>query len=187
MAKVPAKLKRNLLIDLILVAVSGVGAVMIVESGVLETLFASSKDSALVGSFIAGFFFTSVFTVAPATAVFAEIVQTNPLWPTVLLGAFGALLGDLILFRFVRDRLAEDVMALFRYKKPGRVRAFYHSRIFHWVMPALGALIIASPLPDELGLALLGTARVGMLAFVPISYVFNALGIMLVAFVVGAV
>ncbi|MCE9644091.1 hypothetical protein K8Q93_02545 [Candidatus Parcubacteria bacterium] len=187
MAKIPRKLKRNLLVDLLLVAGSGVAAVLIVESGVLETFFASTAGSGLIGSFIAGFFFTSVFTVAPATAVFAEILHTSPLLPTMLIGALGALLGDFILFRFVRDRLAEDILALFKHRKPGRAKAFYRSPIFHWVMPALGALIIASPLPDELGLALLGTARVGTLAFIPISYVFNALGIVLVALVVGVV
>lgn len=187
MAKVPAKLRHNLLIDLLLVAASGVAAVLMVESGIITAVFNATGHSVLIGSFIAGFFFTSVFTVAPSTAVFAEIVQTNPLLPTILAGALGALIGDLILFRFVRDRLAEDIMALFKHKKPGRMRVFFRSRIFHWVMPALGALIIASPLPDELGLTLLGTARIGTAAFVPISFAFNALGIVLVALVVGVI
>ena len=186
MSKVPKKLKRNLLVDFLMVLCSVALAVLIIRSGALVAFFTATNSSVYVASFVAGFFFTSVFTVAPATAVFAGIIQGgSPLFPVVMIGAFGALLGDLVLFHFVRDRLAGDIMALFKYKRPGRVKAFYHSSFFHWVMPALGALIIASPLPDELGLALLGVARLGTSVFIPISYTFNALGIVLVALVSG--
>ena len=53
-------------------------------------------------------------------------------------------------------------------------------------MPLTGAIIIASPLPDELGLAMMGLSRVPIAAFIPISYTMNFLGILLIEFIAGA-
>jgi hypothetical protein len=50
----------------------------------------------------------------------------------------------------------------------------------------LGALIIASPLPDEFGLALMGISRMRALVLMPISFVMNALGIYCIIWMVHA-
>jgi hypothetical protein len=41
-----------------------------------------------------------------------------------------------------------------------------------------GAVIIASPFPDEIGVSLMGMARMSGLAFVALTYVLNAAGIL---------
>jgi hypothetical protein len=56
--------------------------------------------------------------------------------------------------------------------------------IFRWIAFVLGAVIIASPLPDELGIAILGFARLGSNLFVPLSFVSNFLGLVAVAYMV---
>jgi hypothetical protein len=188
MSKIPAKLKRSLHIDLIFLIASIAAAVVLAKSGLLEASFEATKGSTLLASFVAGFFFTSVFTAAPATVVFIKLVQVGPLMPVALVGAAGAVLGDLLLFRFLRDHMADDLLALFRYKKRGRAKAFFRSYAFRWVMPAIGAVMISLPfLPDELGVALMGAARLNTLVFMPISYAFNMLGILGVALVVSLV
>jgi hypothetical protein len=48
------------------------------------------------------------------------------------------------------------------------------------VLPVVGAVIIASPLPDELGLALLGFSRIDRRYFFAISYTMNFIGIVLI-------
>ena len=45
-------------------------------------------------------------------------------------------------------------------------------------MPVLGTLVIASPLPDELGVAMLGLAKTDKKSFLIISYLGNFLGIL---------
>lgn len=177
----------NLSVDFAFIILSVLAAVFLSKSGLLANLFAEFGGYKLLASFVAGLFFTSAFTIAPAAAMFVEILSTEPVLPTALFGAAGAVLGDLILFRFVRDRLSRDIMSLFKEKVRGRARAFLHSRVFHFVMPALGALIIASPLPDELGITLMGAAHLSMKAFIPISFVFNAIGIGAVALLAGFV
>ena len=47
-------------------------------------------------------------------------------------------------------------------------------------MPFLGAIIIASPLPDELGLVMLGDSKLKYREIAIISYVLNTAGILLI-------
>ncbi len=47
--------------------------------------------------------------------------------------------------------------------------------------PMLDALIIASPLPDEFGVSLLGLSKVRVAVLLPIAFVMNFLGILAVA------
>jgi hypothetical protein len=49
----------------------------------------------------------------------------------------------------------------------------------------LGAFIIASPLPDELGLTLMGMSKVRLAVLVPVSFVMNAVGIYLLVWFAG--
>lgn len=68
----------------------------------------------------------------------------------------------------------------------GKIKALINLRLFRWVSFALGALIIASPLPDELGISLLGFSKMKTVWFVPVSYVFNGIGILLIGAVARA-
>ena len=45
----------------------------------------------------------------------------------------------------------------------------------------LGAAIIASPLPDEIGLSLMGMSKTRVAVLIPVSFAMNALGICLLA------
>jgi hypothetical protein len=54
-----------------------------------------------------------------------------------------------------------------------------------WISPILGALIIASPLPDEFGLALLGLSRTRISILIPVSFIMNFLGVYLLLWFVS--
>jgi hypothetical protein len=56
-------------------------------------------------------------------------------------------------------------------------------RVFRAVMPFLGALIIASPLPDELGLVFLGISKLKTRYFLPLSFVLNFFGILIIGLI----
>jgi hypothetical protein len=79
---------------------------------------------------------------------------------------------------FVRGSLSDGAMMLLNAPMRRRLRFLLHHRLLHWVLPITGAIIIASPLPDELGLALMGFSRMNIALFIPISYVMNFLGIL---------
>ena len=179
--KLPNPLGR----DIGTVIISVFVAIFIVESGIMHEIL-QSTESHIIGSFIAGIFFTSVFTTALSIVVLGEIAAGNSIFITALFGAAGALVGDLIIFRFVRDRLSEDLMEFIKKGHP-KLRALFYSRAYRRFLPFLGALVIASPLPDELGLVMLGAAHVKTKHFVMISFVFNFLGILAIGLIAKAI
>lgn len=171
--------------DIGIVVLSVLLAVLLAKTGALQSILTATRGLELAGSFIAGVFFTSIFTTAPAAIVLGQIAQVNSPLLVAFFGGLGALLGDLIIFRFVKDRLMEDVLTLLRERR--RVRAILHRRLFRYITAVLGALIVASPLPDELGLALLGFSKIRTSFFVPFSFIANAAGIYIIGLIARAI
>src|SRR3989344_8301143 len=179
--------KYNLIKDTSIIALSVLIAIILVKTKVLVSILASSKELELFGSFIAGIFFTSIFTVAPATVVLAEIAQINSIFLVAILGGIGAMIGDMIIFRFVKNRLFEDILYLLKKSKSERLISIFRLKIFRWSIAFLGALIIASPLPDEFGLMMMGFSKIKTSLFIPISFLLNSLGILVIGLIAKAV
>lgn len=163
-------------------------SVLLVSTGAFDWLIGAAAEWRWVGSFVAGMFFTSIFTTAPAVVTLGEIARTAPVWQVALLGAAGAVIGDAIIMRFLRGHMVSDFLHLLGSRgMRRRLRAIGRLRTGRWLMGFLGALTIASPLPDELGLLLLSLAHVRMRAFVAISFGLNFIGIVIVGLVARAV
>jgi len=177
----------HILQDIALIVFSILIAIILVQTGVLENLITHLGNFKLFGAFIAGMFFTSVFTTVPALATLGEIgLFQNPFLVAVI-GGTGAVIGDMIIFRFVRDRFADDLKEVFTLEHPSkRLAKLAEMKFFRWFVLFFGGLIIASPLPDELGVSILGLANVKTRWFIPISFVFNTLGILVVILAVRA-
>ncbi|MCC6405069.1 MAG: hypothetical protein IT405_01640 [Candidatus Yanofskybacteria bacterium] len=173
--------------DFATVVLSVLIAILLVRTHALADVLTATKQIEAVGSFVAGMFFTSVFTVAPAVVVLGEMAHENSLAVVAVFGGMGAVVGDLIIFRFVRDRLSEHLFELLRHQGVWRrARALLRFRYVRWFTFFLGGLIIASPLPDELGVSLLGFTRMRLSLFIPLSFVFNTVGIFLVGYLARA-
>lgn len=173
--------KKNLKEDSIAVLVSVLLAWFLISSGVFAHLLASTDVGKIFESFVVGIFFTSAFTLAPAAILLAGLSESISPWAVALFGALGAMCGDLILFLFIRDRLAEDIKGLFPKSAVRRFLNSFHLGFWKWLSPILGALIIASPLPDEFGVSLLGLSRVRLAVLLPVAFVMNFLGILAIA------
>ena len=178
--------RKNIKEDLIAVSVSVLFAWLLISSGTLSSFLAETDTGKIFESFVVGLFFTSAFTIAPAAIFLAELSQSISPWAVAFFGALGAMCGDLILFIFIRDRLAADIKALFPKSAVRRFLNSFHLGFWKWLSPVLGALIIASPLPDEFGLSLLGLSRTRVALLLPIAFLMNFLGILGVAVLAGA-
>lgn len=179
--------KNFLLQDMALIVLSVVIAVILVKTNVLIRILISTQELGLLGSFIVGMFFTSIFTTAPAIVTLGEIARVNSIMPTAILGAMGAVIGDLIIFWFIRDRFSEHLMELVKHQGAGkRIKVLIKLKFFRWLTFLVGGLIIASPFPDELGISLLGFSKMRTLWFIPLSFVFNFIGILLISWVAKA-
>ena len=181
------KERRHFIHDLGVLAISIVVAVLLAKSGAISSLLDHTVGWEILGAFIAGFFFTSMFTTPPALVALGQISAANSLWLTALVGACGAMLGDFILFKFFRDEVAQDLQYLAKVTHASRVAHIFHLKLFRWVMPFVGAIIISSPLPDELGLAMLGLSHISTKKFFPIVFVFNFIGIIIIGLVARAI
>lgn len=176
-----------LLHDVLVIIVSVGIAVVLAQAELLVTILESARELALLGSLIAGFFFTSIFTTAPAIVTLGEIARIQAIVPTALLGALGAVVGDFIIFRFIRDRFSEHVLQLLGHRGVGkRIHALFKLKLFRLVSLFVGSLIIASPLPDELGLSLFGFSKIKTSWFIPLSFISNFIGIILIGLVARA-
>lgn len=177
--------KRRLFLDLIFLVVSIFFAFYISKTGIASRFIVSLGDLGWLGIITAGMFFTSVFTTAPSIILLSQFAKTTPILVLTLLGGFGAMLGDYIIFKFVRDRIYDDVKYLVSFTKPKRFLGIFRTKLFHYFVPFIGAMIIASPFPDEIGIAMLGFSKIKPSHFSVISFIFNAIGIFMIGFVVN--
>jgi len=180
-------MNNSLAKDMAIVILSILIAVILAKTGVLESLITSTKEVRFIGSFIAGILFVFIFTAAPATVVLGEIAQSNSVITVALIGGLGALMGDILIFRFVKDKLSKDMSDLIKTSKSERLASMVKMRGLRWVGPLIGALIIALPLPDEIGIAMLGLSKMGNSLFIPLSFVLNSAGILTIGLISKAV
>lgn len=171
---------RRLKRDAIIIVLSIIAAIYASKSGAVDTVFLVSPESVLIGTFLAGLLFTSLFTTPIAIAMFVSISPETNIVVMALLGAAGSVIGDLLLFGLIRHTFRDDVEHLLSIRKLHRIVAIFHRRMFRWVLPFVGALIIASPLPDELGIGLMGVSRMKASTLIAVSYVMNTIGIFLI-------
>ena len=134
-----------------------------------------------IGALIAGSFFVSSFTAAISIVVIAIMTENiNPM-ALALIGGVGAVMGDYLVFKYVRSHLGDELALLFGKSGTAYVKHVLRSKYIAWMLPILGAFIIASPLPDELGVSLLGMSKMSDARFILISYISNAVGILMIA------
>jgi hypothetical protein len=173
--------ERNLLRDFILIGFSIALTVLLVRYGVMESLLGATKGYAIMSSFIAGLFWTSIFTISPASIAIAHIAQSVDVMTLSVWGAFGSTLGDLIIFSFIKDIFSEDVRGAIKASHFKRILGKTHFTFLRWFGPFIGALVIISPLPDEIGLSLMGMSKMKVRYLIPLAFVLNFIGIYLIA------
>ncbi len=133
-----------------------------------------------IGSFVAGIFFVSTFTVAPAGVVLFKLAQIyNPIFIALSAGV-GAVLGDYLIFRFLKDNVFEEIKPVFMKLGGSYIQRLLSTPYFAWFAPVLGAIIIASPFPDEIGVGLMGISKLKNWQFLTISFLLNSLGILII-------
>jgi hypothetical protein len=175
------KQKRQLFIDGLIIILSIFIAIYLVKSELIIKFVVLLKDLKWLGVILAGSLFTSVFTVAPAIALISILaITTHPIVLAVL-GGMGAAFGDYIIFRFIKDRISEDINYLLSFQKGNKFIWFFKTKLFIFFTPFIAGLIIASPLPDELGVAMLGLSKIKNKTFLLLSFFANGVGIFLIA------
>lgn len=133
------------------------------------------------GTFLAGVFFAYGFTAAPATAVLLILAKQQNIFIAGFIGGCGALAGDLLIFKLIRHSFEDEIEKL----KQEKIVIHVHSKIpgplKKYLLPVIAGIIIASPLPDEIGAALFAALKnISLKLFSLISFVLNTAGIFVV-------
>lgn len=172
--------KKDLIIDVFFIILSVILAIVFLKNGVFEKFLSLLNNFKIAGIFASGVFFTSVFTSPISVAAFIEFSKEG-IFRTAFFGALGAILGDFIIFKFVKNRIFDDLVYLTSAAgNKNRFEPIFKLKLFRWITIFFGAVIIASPLPDELGLVMLGISNFNSFLFLPFSFVMNFIGILII-------
>lgn len=133
-----------------------------------------------IGAFIAGILFVSTFTVATGAVILLVLAESLSPVELGLIGGLGAAIGDLFIFKFIKNSLANEITEIYNHFGGGHFSKLLHTRYFRWTLPVIGALLIASPFPDELGVSLLGISRMKTYQFLILAFILDFLGIFLI-------
>jgi len=136
-----------------------------------------------VGAFFGGVLFVSTFTVSIGTALLLLLAETLHPVEIGIIAGIGAVIGDLTIYHYIRNKsLDGEIKHIIRVLGGDKIIHLVHTKYFSWTLPVIGALIIASPLPDEMGVSLMGISKMKTNQFILISFILNTLGILLIVY-----
>ncbi len=176
---VHAQLMRYKFLSAFLVSV--VVAVFLAENQTFHNWFLELGELEYLGVFLSGMLFVSSFTVAASTVLIVILSENIHPLAIGIIGGAGALLGDLLIYKFLKNHLFQELTTFFGKEGTSYIRSVIHSKYVAWTLPIIGIFIIASPLPDELGISLLGLSKISQTKFMLISFISNAFGILAIA------
>jgi uncharacterized membrane protein YdjX (TVP38/TMEM64 family) len=163
-----------------LLAISLLALFLLADTAIAHLFINYIGSYGYLGAAITGIFFVSTFTFAPASVVLFHLAQEfNPILIALYAGA-GAVIGDLIIFRFLKDGVFEELRPLVSRFHGSYTAALFRTPYFAWIVPVIGAIIIASPFPDEVGIGLMGLSKIKWWQFGILAFILNTIGIFLI-------
>lgn len=127
-------------------------------SGVLETWVKELENFGYLGIVILGVFFVSTFTAVPAATMLVLMAEDKNIFVVAIFAGLGGAMGDYLIHNFIEKGLGHEIEALFRGMAGDNWKKFHHiihTRHFARISLVIGALILVSPIPDEVGLGLI--------------------------------
>lgn len=146
-------------------------------------------DYSYLGSFIAGIFFAFGFSAPFAVGFFITLETTSisQIAINAIIGGFGALIADLTIFKIIKFSFMDEFRRLEKTKPILSINKLFSSKPLYkiriYLLYAFIGIVIASPLPDELGVSMLaGLTKIKIDILVIMSFVLNTLGILILIF-----
>lgn len=173
--------------DTFIIFASVVGAVLLVRLGIINAFIGESQFSLIFASFLSGAFFTSLFTVAPAGVALVAVAQSFNPFLVAFFGAIGAMLIDMLIISFVRKDIAANLDGLAKMTFKKHILHAFHFGFLKWIAFGAGIFLIVTPLPDELGLFLIGISKINH-RFLPLAFfISHFIGILVIVFLASAI
>lgn len=168
-------------------------AVVLSWIGVFEYLVHVGQFGYL-GAFVSGLLLPFTFATPIASASFFHLGQAYNIWSIVVIGAIGTVFTDLFILKFFKGGLFVELEKIWENHKnnhPAGHRRFtkahrphliqlFHIRPFHFITLFLGVIVLFSPLPDEIGLEMLGYYKLSPRKLIPLGFTSGVVAIWLV-------
>lgn len=136
------------------------------------------------GAFLAGIMYSYGFTAAFASSIFLILSEHQNIYAAALIGGLGSLIADLILFEFVRHSFKDEIALLAKEKIIVKTYKLMPPVAKKYMLAIFACIVIASPLPDEIGVPLIAAIRsFSARAFSLISYTLNTTGIFFILYI----
>lgn len=151
----------------------------------VQSYFHGLGEFGYISSFFGGMMFAFGFGAPFGVAILATIADDVNIILGCLLGGLGALASDYLLFKFIRLTFTDEIERFKHSRAFGLFRGLLVRRVpaklSFYISLGIAGMVIASPLPDEFGVALLaGLTTVKETTFAAIAFSLNTLGILAV-------
>lgn len=151
----------------------------------VQEYFHGLREYGYASAFAGGMLFAVGFGAPFGVAILGTIADDVNILLAGVIGGLGALLSDYLIFRFIKVTFNDEIMR-FRDSKAYRLFDGYlikrmPPRLAFYIAIGIAGFVIASPLPDEIGVAMFaGITTVKERTFAIIAFTLNTLGILAV-------
>ena len=167
---------KHLIIDISIIFVVVILSVILVSTNIEQRILSNFKGNEFLAYLVGGIFSVNFITAFPAYAFFSKIVTPDN-FALVLLGlALGSVIGDVIIFNFIKFRIVENIIKIFKTNEKVSKVIKTRKKYLRLLLVVIGSLVIMSPFPDEIALLIMGFSRIKNLYFIPIAFILNLLG-----------
>lgn len=150
--------------------------------GIFERITMYMGNFRYAGSFFIGMMFSSAFTTPSATLLFVNLgeEQLNPFF-IAFIGAIGAVISDLLFYEVFKKAFVNEahmiMRKIFSIRSQRKIKTLGKKGVVRLIIILCAGCIIASPLPDEIGIALFSAIRFKPKYLSMICFLFNMIGI----------
>lgn len=169
---------------LTLFIVSVIFSIFLSRYELFNTFLLNLGNWGYIGAFFGGILFVSTFTVATGAVILLILAERLSPIELGIIAGFGGVVGDFMIFRFVKDGLLKEVTPIYNRLGGRHLTRMLQAKYFRWILRIIGAIIVASPFPDEIGVSLMGITKIKTYQFLLLVFVLDTVGVFL--FIVAA-
>jgi hypothetical protein len=130
------------------------------------------------GTFLAGLLYPYAFTSAAGTAILIIIAKEQNLLLAGIVASAGAFISDIIIFFFVKFTFSKEMQGLSKEAVVQKLSRLMPDSIRTYMLTCFAAILIASPLPTEMGILLMTSIKkITTKKFVAIIYLLHVAAI----------
>ena len=143
-----------------------------------QTIFNISRIP-ILGSFVAGILYVSASTAPFGVFLLLGLSKSLPAIEIAIVAGLGGAVADFVLFRFFKAVILAEITLIYNKLGGRHLTRLMNHRLLRWSLPIVGAIIIASPFPDELGISLMGLTKIKTYQFIILTLILDITGVFL--------